>query len=222
MTQGSPLRWRPGAGWLVLIGGGLWYTTELIDRKAIAAMSGEKPIAFVPAAGCPPQYGDSFLAHYAALGAPAGSVMPIFDSASAGDSGNAGRLAEAGLIYFGGGDARKLIGSISGTPAYDAIVAAYASGSVIVGMSAGAMALAEWGVPCDAGVGVLKGWGWLPDMIVAPHFTRDRADALDAALSDHPGTLGLGIPEDVALALGPGGEVETWGTGLIEGLHVPS
>ncbi len=216
MTQAGPLRWRTGQGWLVLIGGASerWQTTGPIDRAAIAAMSDDSPIAFLPAAGCPPDYGESFLAHYTRLGAPPGYVVPIHDAASANDPVNARRLAQAGLIYIGGGDTRMLLDTIAGA-ALDALAAAFASGAVIVGMSAGAIALAAWGVSADPGVGVLRGWGWLPNAIVAPHYTPERSPALRAALIDHPQLLGLGIPEDAALALGPRGEVQTWGRAQI-------
>jgi len=213
MTHAGPLRWRTGAGWLVLVGGATegWRTTQAIDRAAIDAMSDESPIAFVPAAGSPPEYGETFLAHYTGLDAPLGYVVPIHDAESASDPVNVRRLTQAGLIYFGGGETRQLLDALTGTPALDAVAAAYASGAVVVGMSAGAMALAAWGVSSDPNVGLLKGWGWLPNAIVAPHYTPDRADVLRAALIDYPDLLGLGIPEDVALALGPDGEVRTWG-----------
>jgi cyanophycinase-like exopeptidase len=213
MTHTGPLRWRTGAGWLVLVGGATerWRSTEAIDRAAIDAMSDESPIAFVPAAGCPPEYGETFLAHYTGLGAPLGYVVPVHDAASAGDPVNVRLLTQAGLIYLGGGNTRQLLDALTGTPALDAVAAAYAAGAVVVGMSAGAMALAAWGVSSDPGVGVLKGWGWLPNAIVAPHYAADRAEALRAALIGFPDLLGLGIPEDVALALGPGGELRTWG-----------
>lgn len=199
----------------MLVGGGRWNTTDAIDRRAIEAMTDEAPIAFVPAAGCPPDYGESFLAHYARLGAPAGYVVPIHDQASANDPANVRRLTHAGLVYFGGGDTRQLLDVMVGTQALDAVTAAYAAGAVIVGMSAGAAALAAWGVSSDPGVGLLRGWGWLPNAIVAPHYAPAQADALHAALREHPQLLGLGIPEDVALALGPNAEVFTWGQGQI-------
>lgn len=218
MTRTGPLRWRTGEGWLVLIGGASagWRTTEPIDRAAIEAMSDETPIAFVPAAGCPPDYGESFLEHYTRLGSPPGYIVPIYDSTSANDPANVRRLAQAGLIYLGGGDAQQLIAAIIGTAALDAMAAAYASGAVIVGASAGAMALAGWGVSSDPGVGTLEGWGWLPDAIVAPHFTSERASVLREALLAHPQALGLGIPDDTALALGPEGEVAMWGSGQVQ------
>ncbi|HLF29048.1 MAG TPA: Type 1 glutamine amidotransferase-like domain-containing protein [Anaerolineae bacterium] len=215
MTQAGPLRWRTGAGWLVLIGGGNWETTEPIDRNAIEAMTDEAPIAFVPAAGGSPDSGESFLEHYTRLGAPPGYVAPIYDATSANDPVNARRLVQAGLIYLGGGDTRQLLDALTGTPALDAIAAAYASGAIVVGMSAGAMALCAWGVALDPAVGVLQGWGWLPHVIAAPHYTPERSTALREALLQHPQLLGLGLPDDTALALGPDGEVLTWGSGQI-------
>jgi len=215
MTQAGPLRWRTGKGWLVLAGGGQWQTTEAIDRRAIEAMTDEAPIAFVPAAGCPPDYGESFLEHYAHLGAPAGYVVPIHDQASANDPANVRRLTHAGLVYFGGGDTRRLLDAMTGTQALDAVAAAYAAGAVIVGMSAGAIALAAWGVSSGPDAGFVKGWGWLPNAIVAPHYAAAQADALHAALREHPQFLGLGIPDDAALALGSNAEVFTWGRGQV-------
>jgi cyanophycinase len=218
MTQAGPLRWRTGNGWLVLVGGAsdAWRTTEAIDRNAIEAMSDETPIVFVPAAGGPPDTGQSFLERYTALSAPPGYVVPIVDKASASDPANVRRLAQAGLIYLAGGQAQKLIDAILGTPSLDAIAAAFASGAVIVGMCAGAIALAEWGVSSDEVAGLVKGWDWLPNTIVAPHYTAPQnSEALRGALLAHPDRLGLGIPDDTALALGPDGEVQTWGRGQI-------
>ncbi len=215
MTQAGPLRWRTGAGWLVLAGGGRWHATEPIDRKAIEAMADNTPIAFVPAAGGPPDYGESFLEHYASLGAPPGYVVAIHDSASAHDPVNVRRLAQAGLIYFGGGDTQRLLDTMTGAPTLDAGAAAYAAGAVVVGHSAGAIALCAWGVSPDRGGAVLPGWGWLPNAIVAPHYTPDQANWLRAALIDHPELLGLGIPDDVGLTLGPNSEVFTWGSAQV-------
>jgi cyanophycinase-like exopeptidase len=83
-------------------------------------------------------------------------------------------------------------------------------------MGAGAIALAEWGVSSNPGMGVLSGWGWLPGALVAPHYNGpERVEALRAALVDHPDKYGLGIPDDTALALGPDGEVQQWGGGQV-------
>ncbi len=207
--------WRKGKGWLVLIGGtsDRWRKTEAIDRAAIALAPRDRPVAFIPAAGCPPDYGATFLETYGRLGAPAGCVVPVHDRASAHDPENVRLLSEAGLIYFGGGETPQLLDSITNTPALDAVAGAYEAGAVIVGMSAGAIALSAWGVPWRPELGLLRGWGWLPNIVVSVHHTPQRDALLERALRERPGMVGLGLPEDVAVALGPRGEVETWGEG---------
>ena len=209
---------RTGLGWLVLIGGasGHWATTEPIDRAAVTALRRDGPIAFLPAAGCEPEYGTSFLAHYKRLGAPDGYVVPIEDAAAARDPSNARLLADASLIYIGGGDTRQLLDIMAGSLALDALAQAYEAGTVIAGASAGAIALAAWGVPIDPDVIALEGWGWIPDAIVSPHHSPERSRRLRALIDGRPQHSGLGLPNDVALALGPSGEAEQWGGGEIE------
>jgi cyanophycinase len=202
---------RSARGWLVLVGGssGTWPPTEAIDRAAIELMTKDSPIAFVPAAGCPPGYGEAFLETYARLGAREGYVVPVRDRASAHDQESASLLQRAGLIYFGGGDTTRLLAAMTNTPALDAIASAYEQGAVVVGMSAGAIALAAYGVSLNAGV--LEGWGWLPKTLVSVHHTPARDRLLARALQDHPEAIGLALPEHAALAIGPNGEVQEWG-----------
>lgn len=206
-----PITRRAGKGWLVLIGGtsDQWRTTEPIDRAAIALMSSRAPIAFVPAAACPPDYGTSFLTTYQRLGAPDGYVVPIAGREPANDAANVELLRHAGLIYFGGGETTQLLDAMTDTRALEALAEAYEQGAVVVGMSAGAIALSARGV--TMGAGVLEGWGWLPELLVCVHHTADRVHEFECALRDHPDLVGVGLPEDDALALGPNGEVEAWG-----------
>ena len=218
MTGLESLTWRKGGGRLVLIGGasGHWATTEGIDRATIAALRRDGPIAFLPTAECEnPGYGASFLDRYAALGAPRGCVIPICDAASARDPKNVRALAQASLIYMGGGDTRLLLSTLAGSPALDGLAEAYDAGAVIVGVSAGAIALCAHGVALDPSVGVLEGWSWLPGVIVAPHFTPQRDALLRHALDAHGSSIGLGLPDDLAIAFGPDSEVETWGDGQV-------
>ncbi len=205
------IEWRRGKGWLVLIGGttDFWRGTEAIDRAAIESMSLDAPIAFVPAANCPPEYGTSFLAVYKQLGAPNGYVVPLTSREAAHDTSDAALLRDAGLIYFGGGDSTALLASMTDTPALAAVGEAYERGAVICGMSAGAIALSAWGV--SMGAGVLQGWGWLPRVLVSVHHDADREALFEPAMREHPDMLGLGLPEDAALALGAGGQIERWG-----------
>jgi cyanophycinase-like exopeptidase len=186
-----------------------WRGTEQIDRAAIEAAPSDKPIAFVPAANCPPEYGESFLQVYRQHGAPDGYVAPITSREASHDAQNLSLLRDAGLIYFGGGDTTELLASMTDTPAVDAVAEAYARGAVVVGMSAGAIALSERGL--SLGAGVLEGWSWLERILVSVHHDAGRGAAFGGAMREHPDMLGIGIPEDAALALGPEGEIESWG-----------
>jgi cyanophycinase-like exopeptidase len=204
--------WRAARGWLVLIGGSTsWPPTEPIDREAIARMDKRKPLAFLPAAACPPGYAQSFLETYTRLGAPDGYEVPVRDSAAARDPKNAELLERAGLIYIGGGETRDLLATMTGTPALDAMASAYENGAVIVGTSAGAIGLATFGVSIDPQIGVLEGWGWVLRTLVSVHHTPEREESFARALRDHSGTIGIALPENTAIAIGPQGENEQWG-----------
>jgi cyanophycinase-like exopeptidase len=209
MTQAGPLQWRTGAGWLVLHGGGRWEDTETIHSQAVSAITDEAPIAFVPAADPDPMYGESFLSFYAELGAPQGYVVPIVDQQSANDPANYRRLANASLIYIGGGSIQRLIEAVEGTSAIEAIATAFDGGAVIVGEGAGAMLLGRWGVSTEQRR-VYPGWGWVSDALIAPQYTVERAPQVRAALQRYPEAIALAIPAAVALALGPDGDVGTW------------
>jgi cyanophycinase-like exopeptidase len=57
---------------------------------------------------------------------------------------------------------------------------------------------------------IYPGWGWVSDALIVPHYSVERTAQVRAALQRYPEAIALGIPEDVALALGPDGEVATW------------
>ena len=105
---------------------------------------------------------------------------------------------------------------MTGSLALEAMTQAYEAGAVIAGASAGAIALAAWGVPLDPNVIALAGWGWIPDAIVSPHHSPERSPRLRVVIDGRPQHTGLGLPDDVALALGPHGETDQWGGGEIE------
>jgi len=209
MTQAGPLQWRTGAGWLVLLGGGRWEDNETIHSQAISAITDESPIAFVPAADPDPTRGEAFLSFYADLGAPHGYIVPICDQPSANNPANYRRLANASLIYIGDGSVRHLIETVEGTAAIEAIATAFDGGAVIVGDNAGAQLLGKWGISAEQGK-IYPGWGWVSDALITPHYAVERTAQVRAALQRYPEAISLGIPDNVALALGPDGELMTW------------
>ena len=76
MTQAGPLRWRTGAGWLVLAGGGKWQNdeTDEIDAAALGWANLDRPIAVLPTAGSTTAEGEALLEYYADLGGPSGYI----------------------------------------------------------------------------------------------------------------------------------------------------
>jgi peptidase E len=192
-----------------LLGGGRWEESETIHSQAISAITDESPIAFVPAADLDPTTGEAFLSFYADLGAPHGYVVPIHDQQSANDPANYRRLANASLIYIGDGSARHLLETLESTAAIEAIATAFDGGAVIIGEGAGAMLLGKWGISIEQGK-IYPGWGWVSDALITPHYMAERTAQVRAALQRYPEAISLGIPDCVALALGPEGELATW------------
>jgi cyanophycinase-like exopeptidase len=207
MGKAGPLRWRDGRGWLMLGGGGRPEEITHILRAAVEAMSDESPAVYVPTASAASDgdhaTGQRIISQIETLGGPAGYVAPIFTHTDATDLRNARRLAQAGLVYLGDGAVQQLITALSDTPTLDAIAAVYETGAVVVAAGAATCALGARGL-CEQ---EMVGWGWLPDALICPHFVE--ASVLHEAVKAHPECLGLGIPQGMALALGPDNQVQT-------------
>jgi cyanophycinase-like exopeptidase len=216
----------------VLAGGGSWGDEETgdIDAAALGWSDLDRPTAVLPTAGQSIVEAEALLDYYTDLGGPHGYVVPIFDPAGAQLLENCRLLWDAGLVYISDGpDGLALVRALRDSPALDALIRAFENGAVIIGMGAGATALGAWAEDPEASGGEARraatAWGWLPDAIIAPHFQGTEASlGLRQLLNLHPSSLGLGIPDQVALGLGPGGEVESVGPGqvtvVVSGLEV--
>jgi cyanophycinase-like exopeptidase len=232
MTQAGPLRWLAGLGWLVLAGGGSWREGETgdVDAAALGWADLDRPTAVLPTAGQSILEAEALLEYYTDLGGAHGYVVPIFDAAGARATENCRLLQEAGLIAISDGrDELTLVEALRESPALEALIRAFQSGAVIVGMGAGAAALGAWiegsGPAAGGEPPAAPALGWLPNVIVAPHFKgAEAAHRLRRLLNLQPNCLGLGVPDQVALGLGPTGEVEHVGPGqvtvVVSGLEV--
>ena len=233
-TGTGPLRWRVGAGWLVLGGGGSWRANETgeVDAAVLGWADLDRPMAVVPAAGMATDDADDLLEYYADLGGPNGYVVPIFDAPAAQWRENCRLLEEAGLIYLGDGpDTLGLARALRASPALESAARAFEAGAVLLGMGAGAAVLGDWvgdqaiSVDDRGERRVEPGLGWLPNIIVTPRFKGiEQTQRLRRLLELKPNCLGLGVPKATALGLGPGGAVENVGPGqvtvVVSGLEV--
>ncbi len=202
MPRANIFAWRDGAGWLVLSGGG--EAASEVEALALAKVPPGEPIAYVWAAG-DIDHADRHLAALEDSGAPTGYLV---DVQTEDDDTIRARISDAGLIILGDGpELGALRGGIAGAAA-DGMATAYARGSVILGIGAGAAVL---GAKYAGKDGTLRdGLGWLEHAIIVPHYEPARdAATIRALLTQVPDALGLGIAQDSALAFG--GAVESWG-----------
>jgi cyanophycinase-like exopeptidase len=139
------------------------------------------------------------------------------DRGEADAPGLAALVGGAGLVYLSGGNPAYLAQTLRGTRLWEAVLAAWRSGSALAGCSAGAIALTGW-VPSmrepdrdpDPGLGVL------PHLRVLPHFDRMLGwapDLLTSAVTHPPaGVSAIGIDEETAV-------VDLTGTGHAWQVH---
>lgn len=117
-------------------------------------------------------------------------------------------IADAGLIYFSGGDPHRVAEIFEGTALWSAIVAAWQSGTSLAGCSAGAMAFGGTIMGLRRSHHS-KGLGLLPHIEVIPHYDKmlgwlpERVTAF--VLRQDAETTLLGIDENTALV-----KTDTW------------
>lgn len=151
------------------------------------------------------------------------------------DPSLAERVRTANAIFMTGGDQRRLIALIGGTPLAQAMHDALRDrGAAIGGTSAGAAAMAQHMLvdgtrellPQKGAVHLAPGLGFLKRTIVDQHFSeRQRLGRLLSGVAQNPYLFGAGIDEDTALIVQPGVGIEVIGQGavtLVDGREMES
>lgn len=139
-------------------------------------------------------------------------ALPIKTKADAMRPELAQRAAEAGGIFFGGGDQVRITNAILGTPVGAAIAAAFQRGAVVGGTSAGTACQSDPMITGEGDFTVIKasnvelkpGFGFFGGVIVDQHFVkRQRENRLLAVILEHPDLLGVGVDEESAVWVRP-------------------
>ncbi len=209
------------SGFLLLEGGAEFGGQMAVpDREALNLAGGPtSPVAVIPAAAAPDhndaRAGQNAVRWFQSLGASQVEALPLVDRASADDPAIVARLQRARLIYLLGGFPAHLAESLQGSLSWHAVQAAFRTGAVIAGSSAGAMVLCRRYY--DPATGATKpGLGLLPRICVIPHhetFGRQWVPVLRASL---PASLLMGIDEETgALARGIDGTWRVLGKGRV-------
>jgi cyanophycinase len=158
------------ARFLALVGGNEFRDDCVpMDRALLEVLGQEARVAILPTAAAnenPGRAARNGVRYFSELGARAEAVM-IVDGRTANDPALAGPLGDFNLIYLTGGSPVHLLESLRGSATLVAIRDVVARGGMLVGSSAGAMAMGArcWGF----GDGWLEGWGLVPGVAVIPH-----------------------------------------------------
>jgi len=112
-------------------------------------------------------------------------------------------LRTARLLVLPGGSPSRLLTALTASPVGQLLRDLLEDGGSVMGASAGAMVLCPWTVLPDrrgpAGVGVARGLGLVPGVLVLPHWSggSSRADWMRAVTEAVPADIRvLGLPEE--------------------------
>jgi cyanophycinase len=191
-------------GYLLLEGGAEFGgMMEEPDRKALALAGGPDALVYIlPTAAAPDhneaRAGGNGTRWFKGLGARRVEIVSVIDRASADLPANADLLRAAKMIYLLGGFTHYLGKTLAGSAAWEGTLAAYKSGAVIAGSSAGAMVLCDVYFNPESGK-TEQGLGLVADACVLPHhnnFGKQWAGRVRAML---PGAVLIGIDEQTGM-----------------------
>ncbi|MFN8379220.1 MAG: hypothetical protein U0452_11175 [Anaerolineae bacterium] len=198
MPAFSVFRWRDGRGWLVLAASAQDETRAHVLSRA-AADGAVAVVALGPVAA------DVVLDDLEDLGAPAGYIVDVISES---DEDILLKIGEAGVVTLTAtGDPDAARSALAGA-AVQALDRAYQNGAIVLAEGAAAQAMGEWLL--SDGV-TPNGFGWLENAVIELGAPPVGGEAM-AVLESHPEGLAIALAEDAAVAFGPDGQVELWGS----------
>lgn len=213
-------------GSLMIIGGNEDRTDNKdVLHKFIELAGGvEQPVVVITAASTvPDDLWEMYRAAFTDIGVRQFDHVRIGSREEAEDEALALRVAQARGIFMTGGDQKRLLTFVGGTPLERAMRQAYRDGACIAGTSAGASGmcthmLAEGKAELAPEKGAVRlgaGLGFISRVVIDQHFSqRHRLNRLLSVIAQSPFLLGAGIDEDTALVVRDGG-IEVVGDGTV-------
>jgi cyanophycinase len=207
-------------GILALVGGGEWQEGCDFDVDLLAA-SGSEHVLVLPTAAAyehPERLVVRAGEWFAPLGGQVEGLM-VLSRADAENDGAADIMRRARLIYLAGSSPMHIRSVLKKSAVWDALVAAWRGGAVVVGSSGAAMALTDPMVDARGG-GLTIGLGLIDGVAVVPHFGDAAEDGTGekmhrSVLLAPRDTPVVGIPERTALIRDPDGSWRSAGTGSV-------
>jgi len=196
-------------GTLALVGGSEWQEgCRGFDSELLAA-SGAEEVLVLPTAAAyehPEQSVATAEKYFAALGSRVRGVM-VLSRPDANDPAHAAAVAAGRFIYLAGGSPMHLRSVLKDSAVWDALVAAWRSGAVLAGSSAGAMVVGDPMVDPRGGAFTL-GLGLISRLAVIPHHNNWSPEKAKRTVHLAPAEVALvAIDEQTAVIRDPDG---TW------------
>ncbi|MCY4464897.1 MAG: hypothetical protein OXE46_05115 [Chloroflexi bacterium] len=200
MTGQVPFGWRQAEGWLIL-SGGAHYLSE-IRAMALSRCNPGADIACISQADA---MGDALMDDLAELGAPTGYHI---DLAEHDNNQIYERITSAGMIVIEAHCADSLRLALSQT-AVHALKQALSGGTLILceGAAAGLFGAHR----LSAEDGLMRGLNFVQGAVILPADADSSDYAARLVQGALPEVAVIGLARGSALALGPGGQLETWG-----------
>ena len=180
---------------ICLQGGGEFAPACREMDAGLLALGPPGPVVVTALAGRPGSERDTADAngvrHFRALGAEAFAAPDARED----EAGAVAAIDSASVLFLPGGSPARLLRALAPAAVRAALRALVDRGGVLAGASAGAMVLAEWTLLPESGATptVAAGLGFVPGVVVLPHFSGDTGWL--RALDDRAGVTALGLPE---------------------------
>lgn len=205
------------SGTIALVGGAEWRDGCTFDKELLEASGGNEVLVLPTAAAYehPARAVDWAARWFEGLGGTARG-LDVLRRADADVEANAEIVRASRFIYIGGGSPLHLRSVLKDSKVWEALLAAWQSGAVIAGSSAGAMAITDPMVDPRGGAFTL-GLGLVEQLAVIPHFdtwsTEKTKRTIELAAK---GLTVVGIAERTALIRDAGGGWRVAGAGAVE------
>jgi len=228
MSRAKQKDGKPAAGHLVIIGGAEDREGDkpILTRVVELAQRPDPTVIVLTAASAQPE---EMWATYDQAFGDLGVGRRVWFDLSAREAANDPQVAQAILdadvVFMTGGDQKRLLSVVGGTPVDCALQAGVRErGLCVAGTSAGASAMSDY-MPATASneplpsrdmVTLAAGLGLLQRVVIDQHFSeRQRLGRLLSVIAQNPALLGVGIDEDTALVIAPGSSIEVIGEGAV-------
>lgn len=225
MLRGVPAPFRKGS--LIIIGGheDKEHDMEILKEVAKPLSHTKKRLLIVTVAShLPQELAKDYQEVFGKLGVKNIDVLDIRTRADAYSAENVGKVDEASVVFFTGGDQLRITSQIGGSPVSMRIRELFRDGGIVAGTSAGAAAMPDtmlFAGPSDesleiSALGMAPGLGLIEGVVIDSHFAeRGRMGRLLGAVAQNPRNLGIGIDEDTAIAVRSGETFEVLGSGAV-------